>query len=359
MSRALILVGAGLLVVVLASTVLVTLGVHRVAYRYLLMAAVAQRVTAGAPSTEAAVERLHDYVYVNVRSPSGLPSVDDSAADELIRGAGYCDQADLVFIRLVRELGLAADLQYLRNETGKSPHTVALVLLDGEWRVFDTFYGFIPRRADGSIATAADVLQDPSLLGPSRAPAAWYERIRKPPTLKSEPWQERMARQAAGAIVRALPAWAMAAMQDAYLQLPQPRYSLPGFFNADGAPDTRLYLRARHYQVLQRTSEAQAAYESLLRQFPESEYVDDVLYNKGLLELEDLGDVAGADATLTTLLARFPGTGWQEHAYFLLAKAKEQEGDCATAEAMYREIAASPSDAREGAAQRLDRLVCV
>lgn len=356
--RALILAGAGLLIVVLASTILVTLGVHRIAYRYLLLASVAQRVTAGAPSTEAAVEQLHDFVFVNVRAPSGLPSVDDSAADELIRGAGYCDQADLVFIRLVRELGVPAELRFLRNETGKSPHTVALVLLDGEWRVFDTFYGFIPRRPDGTIATVADVLQNPSLLGPSRAPAAWYERIQQPPALKPEPWQERIPRQAAGGIVRALPGWAMAVVQDAYLQLPQAQYALPGFFEADGAPDTALYLRARQYQVLQRTTEASAAYEAFLRQFPESQYVDDVLYTKGLLELEDVGDAAAANATLTTLLARFPATGWQEHAYFLLAKAREQVGDCATAEAKYREIAASPSDAREGAAQRLAGRVC-
>jgi hypothetical protein len=339
----------------------VVTGTHHRLYRYVLYPVVAHRVTQGAASRDEAVARLNEFVYVNVRSLwPAVPTIDDSAADTLIRGFGACDPAVMAFIRLAYELDVSGRMLFLRREDGVSPHTVAEVFLDGGWRVFDTLYGFVPRRPDGGVATKTDLAREPGLLRPSRAEPAWYRgadpvEVRE---VTADPLEA--AASAIGRALAALPAWAVDRLQDLYLSLPPPRYvDVDGqVFEDYRTPDRRLFYAARNYQVFLRTAEAKAAYAGLLAQYPDSPYADDALYQTGLLELTQNGRPREAALTMETLGSRYPSSPWKGEAAFFQARALEAAGECARAKALYQEVARSDANGMEDARARLERLHC-
>lgn len=345
------------LAAVLGAALLVSGGAHHSVYRAFLYPVVTGRVTQGAATRDEAIKRVFDFVYLNVRSPTGMRKVDDSAADSLVRGFGYCDPSAMAFVRLVEELGVPGRLLFLYDEDGSSPHTVAEAFLDGEWRVFDTLYGFIPRREDGQVATARDLAERPDLLGPSRVDLVLYANAR--PVTQRPPSETRtVAGSALRAVVSAAPDWLVDAAQEVYLRLPEREYKVAGFLEEGAAPDKQLFLRARHYQVFRRSAAAADAYREFARRFPESPYTDDAQYSLALLEFSQQANPAGAAALLQRLVDGTPTSAWRADATYLLARAREGTGDCAAAQALYRVVAAGKSNGREDAQTRLPRLGC-
>jgi hypothetical protein len=333
-------------------------------YREFLYAVVAHRVTRGAASTEsklAAVERLHEFVYLNVRTPYPW-LIYDSPADVLIRGSGYCDQAVLVFIHLLHHVGVPGRQTLLKRHDGVSPHTVSEVFLNGEWRVFDTLYGFVPRRPDGQPAAAVDFRSMPELLKGSRADPEWYRNTEVTVTLGnggSEPDQASTFGRFSG-LVAWIPDWLADGVQDLYVLLRAPTYTtttgevVEDFRN----PDSRLFFKARNFHVFLRARKTEAAYEELLRRYPSSDYADDAWYQLAQLRLSQLGDPGSALAALEVFFAQYPTSRWTEDARYLRARAEEEKGNCGRAAALYAELTEDGGNGMEDARMRLARLHC-
>jgi hypothetical protein len=334
----------------------VRLGLHHVLYRALLYTVVSQRATRSASSQADVVQRLNDFVYLNVRTPEHAPVLDDTAADTLVRGFSYCDSAVLLFTRLLQEQSIPSRMTFLSPaQDAPSPHTIAEVFVDGAWRVFDTYYDFIPRLPDGRAATIADLIAHPELLGPSRSEVDWYRAAY--PVVESDvppqPW-----RTVAG-LVRRLPDGVIDRFQDLYLMLPPPTYTTKaGAALSFGSPDGRLYFRARNYHVFQRTAEAAAAYSQLVRDYPASPFVDSARYELGQLDLTQAQDPAAAAGQFASLLQVHPDTPWRGDATYLQARALEASGACGPARDLYMTVAAGDSNGLEDARARLATLAC-
>jgi hypothetical protein len=333
-------------------------GVRHSLYRNFLYSVVAHRVTGSTALTGSqavAVERLHEFVYLNVRTPYPW-LIYDSPADVLIRGFGYCDQAVLVFIHLLDQIGVSGRQTLLRRDDGVSPHTVSEVFLGGEWRVFDTLYGFVPRRPDGQAAAAVDFRSMPELLKVSRTSPEWYRNAEVAVTLGSGGSRFERIYGPAALIPDAL----TDVVQDLYLLLPPPAYTTTtGEVVEDYRnPDGRLFFKARNFHLFLRAQKAEAAYEELLRRYPSSSYADDALYQLALLRLSQLGDPESALAALDVLFEQYPASPWIGDARYLRGLAEEGRGNCARASALYAEISADGGNAMEDARMRLARLRC-
>ena len=334
----------------------VRVGLHHVLYRALLYTVVSQRATRLASSQAEVVQRLNDFVYLNVRTPDKAPVLDDTAADTLIRGFSYCDSAVLLFTRLLQEQSIPSRMTFLSPaQDAPSPHTIAEVFVDGAWRVFDTYYDFIPRLPDGSVATIADLIARPELLGPSRSELDWYRAAY--PVVEADvppqPWRT------VSGLVRRLPDGVIDRLQDVYLMLPPPTYTTRGGASLSFAgPDGRLYYRARNYHVFQRTAEAAAAYAQLARDYPASPFVDSARYELGQLELTQAHDPAAAAEQFESLIRAHPDTAWRGDATYLQARALEASGACGQARDLYMAVAEGESNGLEDARARLAGLSC-
>lgn len=343
--------------VLLAVAVLgVRAGVHHELYRALFYPVVAQHAAGSADSPDATVVALEQFVYNNVRTPGDVPDVDDTAADILERGYGYCDQAVLAFARLAAERGIPARMLFLYDDQGQSPHTVAQVYLDGDWRVVDVLYGVIPRRPDGQIATVADLLADPSLLGTSRIPVDWYRAAQPTDATTTGAVTHWLGEQAAR-----LPPAVIGLLQDAYLQLPAPTYvDSEGRLVEDfRTPDSRLFRIARNQQLFGRTDAALRTYYRLQSRFPGSAYADDALYQQALLNLlvQDRPDRAAGQ--LFKLLQAYPSTPWGSDALFFDGQAEVELGNCPAATGDFTRVVASGANGLEDARLQLETLSCV
>jgi tetratricopeptide (TPR) repeat protein len=209
------------------------------------------------------------------------------------------------------------------------------------------------------VATIADLIARPELLGPSRSEIDWYRAAypvveADPP---AQPW--RAVLDLVRGVLARLPDAAIDRVQDLYLSLPPPTYTAksdaPLTFTS---PDARLYFRARNYHVFLRTAEASAGYAQLVRDYPDSPYVDDARYQLGQLDLTQARDAWEAARELQSLLDSDPETPWRGDARYLQARALDFGGQCALARDLYAEVAQGESNGLEDARARLGSLVC-
>jgi transglutaminase-like putative cysteine protease len=356
------LLAAVLLSVGVLGVVAVRLGRYHAAYRALFYTVVSQRAARSATSPAEVVRDLNDFVYLNVRTPEDAPVLDDTAADTLIRGFSYCDSAVLLFTRLLQEQNIPSRMTFLSPaQDAPSPHTIAEVFVDGAWRVFDTYYDFVPRLPDGSVATIADLVAHPELLTPSRSAVEWY-RAAYPVVeadLAPQPW--RSLQMLARGVVARIPDGLIDRLQDLYLDLPPPTYTIksdaPAVLTFTSA-DARLYFRARNYHVFLRTADAASAYTALVRDYPGSPYAAAARYQLGQLDLTQAHDPATAAQRLRSLLEEHPHTAWRSDATYLEARAYDAIGACSTARDLYAAVAHTDSNGLEDARARLGALAC-
>ena len=111
----------------------------------------AQSVVEGQTTELGKAEALIDWVQLHVRPQTSAPTtvITDDYVNIIKRGWGYCDQMAHVFATMATYVGLEAQqLQLYRND-GVSPHTVAMVKIDGKWRIASTWRGVIPKNSKG------------------------------------------------------------------------------------------------------------------------------------------------------------------------------------------------------------------
>ncbi|MGH2498746.1 MAG: hypothetical protein ACRDF0_01415 [Candidatus Limnocylindria bacterium] len=193
--------------------------------------------------------------------------IDDDAAGTLLRGWGYCDSLAMAFVQVAERRGLRGQLLFLSNEDGVSPHAVATIKLDGEWRVFDVLTGVASRRSDGAIATPQDIASGRAASTGSWIAASWCEapqvfyQTSRPSGVRG--WIRGAAFLMADVVARTIPS----VVQDLYLLTEPPSYrDIHGSVWADWrGPAERALWRARNYEVLGRLELARHAYEKVMR----------------------------------------------------------------------------------------------
>ena len=96
-------------------------------------------------------EALIDWVQLHVRPQTSAPTtvITDDYVNIIKRGWGYCDQMAHVFATMATYVGLEAEQLQLFSDDGSSPHTLAMVKIEGKWRIASTWRGVIPKNSKG------------------------------------------------------------------------------------------------------------------------------------------------------------------------------------------------------------------
>lgn len=140
-----------IIVVLLLITVVSVLmpEVYDYAYGYLLFSRIGRDLTVNISRDFDKAANVAFWTFDNIKGFSFwqryrfMPSIDDSALNIYRRGFGYCDQSAHVYATIMHYLGFKVKLLMLINDKGASPHTVAIVYIDGKPIVVDTTYKFI------------------------------------------------------------------------------------------------------------------------------------------------------------------------------------------------------------------------
>jgi hypothetical protein len=110
------------------------------------------------PFSEYGIDGDPEFPDVIVDNPYGdSVAFIDNAVGSLIRGGAVCDSMTWTLVRLAEQRGIDGRITWLTDDNGVSPHTVAELWIDDEWRIFDPYYGVIPRNPDGTIATSEQI----------------------------------------------------------------------------------------------------------------------------------------------------------------------------------------------------------
>ena len=96
-------------------------------------------------------QALLDWVQLHVRPQTSAPTIviTDDYVNIIKRGWGYCDQMAHVFGTMATFVGLEAQQLQLFSDDGSSPHTLAMVKIEGKWRIASTWRGVIPKNSKG------------------------------------------------------------------------------------------------------------------------------------------------------------------------------------------------------------------
>lgn len=130
------------------------------------------RIIEGARSDDERAERILLWTAANVRpTPPGMPIVDDHPYNVMIRGYGQTDQAADVFATLAAYAGMPGGLTYSVRPDGRHHYAFAVLRVDGYDAVFDVREGRSLRRADGRLASVAELRADPSMVSALPPPA--------------------------------------------------------------------------------------------------------------------------------------------------------------------------------------------
>ena len=90
---------------------------------------------------EKILKKINLYITNNVFQPSHYKPEDAAAIAQLERGIGWCDQMSHILIRLADTHNLPGQIENLVDNSGSSPHTIATVFLEDEWRPLDPTFG--------------------------------------------------------------------------------------------------------------------------------------------------------------------------------------------------------------------------
>ena len=111
----------------------------------------AQWVVEGKTTDLEKAQALVNWVQLHVRPQTSAPTtvITDDYVNVIKRGWGYCDQMAHVFATMATYVGLEAEQLQLYRDDGVSPHTLAMVKIDGQWVIASTWRGVIPINAQG------------------------------------------------------------------------------------------------------------------------------------------------------------------------------------------------------------------
>lgn len=293
-------------------------------YRELTYRVIANTVTKKTENDLAIAKSIHTFINRHVHVVSNSPVIDESPFFDLVRGIGWCDQQSWGMRELLAKKGIPAKLLMLNGYDSISHHSVAEVYLNGQWVVFDPLNNLIFYNLNGEIASFKDIQQGEinydAFKNKDNNFANNYLKLyeAKYPPHRYKPLALRDGtRKAVSGIIDfyyALFGKHFAnSFQDLYLIRTEHKYFIHPFQGSQGsvrlanakhlAPDLELHLKARNYDLFFRHSLALKTYKKLIKQYPDSEYVDDNLYFMGVVYM-DIHDWESAVETFTELIGK-------------------------------------------------------
>jgi hypothetical protein len=232
-------------------------------YRQVMLAVVADAASDTSDPEHQALEVLGEVRQIAPLAPSVV--IDDDPAATLVRGWGWCDAMSMSYVQILERLGLRGRLLFLWNESGQSPHTVASVYLNGDWRLIDPQTGVVPRTAVGEIATVDDIASGAAPITGDWLVPADYGRA-------SVFYESPESRIDPRGLLRVVAGWTASIaphlVQDLYLLTPPPTFvdTSDQVWEDWSDPADRAYWRARNYDVFGRDQKAAEAYQLAIRQ---------------------------------------------------------------------------------------------
>jgi hypothetical protein len=231
-------------------------------YNQLLLAAVAEQAE-GDGDEQVALNLLGHTVRLAPVQPEDNTVVDDNAAGTFIRGGGWCDGVAMALVQAAELRGIPGRILFLYGADGVSPHTVAALKIDREWRVFDVQSNSAPLAEDGELATAEDIAQGRAPVPATWIKSDWFSRVEvfyETPSSGAKPAVRNLVR----ALARLGAAAAPSLLQDAYLAATDP----PTYVTTEGviwenyadSGEAELW-SARNLHVFGRFREAREAYQ--------------------------------------------------------------------------------------------------
>jgi len=292
---------------------------------------ITQKVVGSEQDPQRIVLRLAEYVHENLFNPPGYDLVDEAPIEVLRRGLGWCDQSAHLLVRLVDRRDIPARLLFLKDNQGISPHSVASVYFNGDWRIVDPWVFLIPRNQEMEIATWDEIFQggvtydilppeevefpeypqlfvhEPSIfLSNLASHPSVFEAIRKgePPPGKTvaDSWQRLFA------LPKPL---GSDLFIDFYVQAMRDLYSTEADY---------VYGAARTYHILGKYAQARRWYARAAATSPGSRLEEEILFFAGLAAYQQ-GRYRQAQQSLDRFLRGYPRSPWVHAAQFFAGKA--------------------------------------
>lgn len=358
---------------ILPFATLVTKAIAYYAYKEATYGLIIRDVIKKEESPDKQLILINEFLYRNFSSPYRADIIDKDIFNDLIRGIAWCDQRAWAFVTFAEKLGITARLVFTKNHGGVSTHTVSEAKINGRWMLFDPQFGFFGRKSSRYPASYDDLCRHPELfllsekmlmlkkISPERyaltrdlfssniyykdylAPIFWMGAV------KSRDLLRRVISGLIDAYATAFGKRFTFFYQDAYLALYSPSEST-----------SRLYFRARNYDIYSRDALAQSGYQKLIKDFPSAAETEQALYFLGVLYKEG-GNYRSSAATFEQLLRDFPQSQWQASAcyylgcnYELLGNKKLSAGYYRAASDLYK--ASSPDSLSSGELKVIERI---
>ncbi|MBN2711950.1 MAG: transglutaminase domain-containing protein [Planctomycetes bacterium] len=131
-----------------------------------ILSRISASVISGAKSEEERADRLFRFVTSSLLPYIPQPYLIENPVDVLVRGYGSCDQMAWVLCSLAEQAGIESMVVFLRDPaTGKSPHTIAALRVNGLWQPYDPFTAQEYRLPKGERANLLKAIRNPSAIG--------------------------------------------------------------------------------------------------------------------------------------------------------------------------------------------------
>ena len=325
---------------------------------------------------------LFDWVYRNISIATPGEDYPALPLDLMLRGYGCCDRSAWIFATLAEQIGYHSNIFYLRDpETMVSPHTVALILMNDKWVVFDTYTGIYFRK-NGEPAGLKDITEKPSLTHHVPKYREYWSKcfdkgsIWVPVEAEASLHRMQLVQELAGQFLPYSPKIyhnpvrkLLFTLKTLNTKMPSTRridlpfkignnpidiwfypfklrlHYLSGEFGGSVKkhnPALEYYLNARATFLSGNYQEALEEYAALLEKSPNTDYSDDLSYFKSLCMFE-LKNWEDASRELTKYLEDYPQGKWKTGGIYHLGRCFEEMGLYEEAIEEFRKIEEIPN----------------
>jgi hypothetical protein len=149
-----------ILLLIIISVPLSLLGPEQLRYysmKELIYKAIATQITKGSENDQENALKLFEYVHQNLYVPLNSRSRDEDQLHYLIRNVAWCDSQTSVFVALARKVGISGGWVALHGYDKVSHHSVAVLHINGKYRMLDPYKGYVFKDQEGNIATLKDI----------------------------------------------------------------------------------------------------------------------------------------------------------------------------------------------------------
>ncbi len=327
---------------------------NRTYYR-LIYRVIVDKETAGCLTDEAKALKLFQYI-VNHEFLQGVP-YKCKPAESLIYAEAYCDFQARTLNELLGMAGVPCRYAMLLDKDGISPHTLNEVFLYNKWCVFDTAMNIIFKDNSGNMVSLDEMSNNPRLIFNDKklialkeynisqygGSFAWYSRMFPIPAAprRSIPVMHKyhIFDYIVDVYFKVFKYNFFNLYQDLYLKLNK---------NHSKGKDLSLFFEARNHHLCYRKDLALKYYNLLLKEYPQSKYIEDAIFFRGILYL-GMKDFPKAIESFKLISDKY--SKWKNAAYYYLGRSYDLIGNNEASLAAY-----SNTDTLNLSAQILEEL---